>query len=90
MTAARALGGAGAPGRFTLPSPVLLIDEYVGQMVKAHRAIRGISQAQLGARLEPPCSHAWISQVEGGQDMKLSTLVKLAAALGIRPRDLLP
>ncbi|WP_221311822.1 helix-turn-helix domain-containing protein [Paraburkholderia atlantica] len=63
----------------------------VGQNVRNRRAAAQISQKELGDRIGMDRNH--VSRIEGASGsaaaLRLSTLEKLASALGIRPTDLL-
>ncbi|MNW44580.1 HTH-type transcriptional regulator SinR [compost metagenome] len=61
---------------------------YVGSKVKAFRKKRGLSQEQLGERVQQPQSY--IGGIERGEkNISLDTLEKLCAALGVKAGDLL-
>ena len=54
------------------------------QTLKEARIARGLSQAELGARVGLPQSH--ISRIEGGTvDVGLSTLLEVSRSLGLEP-----
>lgn len=60
----------------------------VGTRIRELRTQLGWSQRALAQKSKLGCGH--ISSIETGQnDLKLSTLTKIAAALGIRVTDLL-
>lgn len=61
---------------------------YVGSNVKAFRKKRGLSQEQLGERMQQPQSY--IGGIERGEkNISLDTLERLCLALGVKPDDLL-
>ncbi len=67
--------------------------EEIVQNLRTARESAGLSQRDLSARIGVPQSH--ISKIEsGGTDLRLSSLVQLARALGhevvLVPRKLLP
>lgn len=63
----------------------------VGLRIQAHRNQNGMSQEQLGRKLEPPVTRASIANIEAGKQRVLAhTLVQLADALEVELRDLLP
>lgn len=58
--------------------------------LRAWRDDRGLSQADLGNRLEPPVEPSTISRLEdGSHEWKYGRAVELAEALGITPFELL-
>jgi XRE family transcriptional regulator, regulator of sulfur utilization len=61
----------------------------VGPVVRRLREARGLSQTALAR--EATVSRITLVRIEGGtQDPTLSTLGRIARALGVRVRDLLP
>ncbi len=59
-----------------------------GQVLRKHRLAAGLSQEQLG--LESGVQRNFISLIETGQNQPtISTIFKLAAAMGIRPSKLI-
>ncbi|WP_339311183.1 helix-turn-helix transcriptional regulator [Paenibacillus sp. FSL M7-0896] len=61
---------------------------YVGSNVRVYRKKRGLSQEQLGERVQQPQSY--IGGIERGEkNISLDTLEKFCLALGIKPGDLL-
>ncbi|MFC3748700.1 helix-turn-helix domain-containing protein [Paenibacillus sp. GCM10012306] len=61
---------------------------YVGSNVKALRKKRGLSQEQLGERVQQPQSY--IGGIERGEkNISLETLQKLCSALGVRPSEII-
>lgn len=62
----------------------------LGRRVSFHRGKRGISQKELGARVDR--SESWVSQVERGARRvdRMSVLEKLAEALEVPVADLVP
>ncbi len=64
------------------------LQRSVGRNLRAYREARGLSQEALG----DACGlhRTEISPLErGGRDPRLSTIVRLARGLGVKPRDLL-
>ncbi|MCD7956091.1 MAG: helix-turn-helix domain-containing protein [Lachnospiraceae bacterium] len=58
--------------------------------IKKIRIAKGLTQQQLGDLCDPPVAGANIRKYENGkQTPKLSTLQKIAAALGVSPFDLI-
>ncbi len=67
----------------------LTIEGYVSRRIRQLRKASGMTQAELGALAG--CSHAQISVLETRPgSIGLATLQKLADALGVAPRELLP
>lgn len=65
--------------------------EHLGEQVRAWRHRRGLSQAALGARLDPPVTRASIANIEAGRQRVLThTLVQLSSILATPVGDLLP
>lgn len=63
----------------------------VGQRIQALRNENGMSQEQLGRRLEPPVTRASIANIEAGKQRVLAhTLVQLAGALEVELAAILP
>lgn len=63
----------------------------LGRLLSAARAKAGLSQQQLGDRLQPPMTRAAIANMETGKQRVLAkTLVELADALGVAVTDLIP
>jgi transcriptional regulator with XRE-family HTH domain len=54
----------------------------VGELVSGARARRGLTQAALGRLAGVPQSH--VAKIEAGADVRLSTLVRVLASLGLR------
>ena len=68
------------------PSP----DDFVRQVTRriaAVRQARGITQEELAARLRTAVRN--LQRIEAGQNVTLHTLARIAAALGVRPDDLI-
>lgn len=63
-----------------------------GERLLAARTAAGLTQAELGARVEPKPLHVQaVARYEAGdRGPSLRAIYRLAAALGISPRDLLP
>lgn len=60
---------------------------YVGSNVKALRKKRGLSQEQLGERVQQPQSY--VGGIERGEkNISLDTLEKMCSALGVKPGEL--
>ena len=65
------------------------IKSLVGQRVRALRTRRGWSQEVLG--FQSGLHRNYIGGIERGErNLALINIAKLAKALGVRPRDLLP
>lgn len=63
----------------------------LGRLLSAARAKAGLSQEQLGARLQPPMTRAAIANMETGKQRVLAkTLVELATALSVEVTALIP
>lgn len=61
----------------------------IGDAVLAYRKQRGLTQAQLAEKSEVTRSH--IANLETGRsDVPVSTLMRIADALGVPAKDLLP
>ena len=61
----------------------------VGQRVRALRTERGLSQEELG--FKSGLHRNYIGGIERGErNVAVVNLARLAKALGVRPRDLLP
>lgn len=61
----------------------------VGERVRALRMKKGLSQEELG--FESGLHRNYIGGIERGErNVAVVNLVRLAKALGVRPRDLLP
>ena len=59
-----------------------------GQVLRKHRLVAGLSQEQLG--LESGVQRNFISLIETGQNQPtISTIFKLALAMGIKPSKLI-
>jgi len=66
----------------------IILSEF-GHNLRRIRENKGISLRQLAAMLES--DHTWLSEVERGLiDVKLSTVYKVAEALGIKANELIP
>ena len=62
---------------------------FLGRRVRALRVERGLSQSTLAAQIGTP--QPKLSRIELGKtDVQLSTIKKLADALGVPLKDLLP
>lgn len=73
--------------RRRLVSPRSDLNKRVGELVRAARIAKGMSQSQLGA----PMTRAMVSAVELGKiSPSLETLSHFAARLELRVKDLLP
>lgn len=63
--------------------------QQLGSVIRRHRRQRGWTQAELAARAGT--RQATISQIEGGQDVRYSTVSDVLAALelelAVRPRS---
>jgi transcriptional regulator with XRE-family HTH domain len=65
------------------------IDSALGRVLREARRVRGLTLAQLAERAAVSQPH--LSQMENGKaSPSISTLYRLAGALGIPPQDLLP
>lgn len=63
----------------------------VGRRIQGLRSSKGLTQAELGLRLDPPVTRASIANLERGrQRLLLHTFVQLAAILECELRDLVP
>lgn len=63
------------------------IAQDIGRRVAQIRRERNLTQRQLAAKLK--VSIPWLSKVETvGSNMTVTTIIKLAAALGVQGRDL--
>lgn len=58
-------------------------DKSIGQLLAAERERQGISQARLAKSLR--MSAANLSRIEHGSDLRMSTLLDVARALGLEP-----
>lgn len=58
-------------------------EKPVGHLLASARRARGLSQAELAQRLN--VSHANVSRIERGADLKVSTLIDVARELGLEP-----
>src|SRR5258705_12401951 len=71
-----------------LPEPFYL---EVGRRIQGLRSSKGLTQAELGLRLDPPVTRASVANLESGrQRLLLHTFVQLAAILDCELRDLVP
>lgn len=59
----------------------------VGRRVAELRAAHGWTQQEAAERLRMPVKN--LQRIEGGMNLTLKTLVRLARGLGVRARDLL-
>lgn len=65
------------------------IEEAVAERIRATRKRKGVTQEGLAERAHIDRAHMF--RIEAGKVcMTLATLEAIAAALGVRPRDLLP
>jgi transcriptional regulator with XRE-family HTH domain len=65
------------------------IKEEVGRKLRELREAKGLSQEELG--FQSRLHRNYIGGIERGErNVGIINIAKLAAALGIRPRDLLP
>ncbi len=65
------------------------IKQVVGQRIRALRMKRGWSQEELG--FESGLHRNYVGGIERGErNVAVVNLARLAKALGVRPRDLLP
>lgn len=63
----------------------------VGRRIQGLRSTKGLSQAELGLRLEPPVTRASIANLENGrQRLLLHTFVQIARILECEFQDLVP
>src|SRR5579863_357432 len=63
----------------------------LGARIQSVRNRRGVTQQQLGLRLNPPNTRVLISNIESGkQRVLLHTLAQIATALEVTIEDLLP
>jgi len=63
----------------------------LGRLLSQARAKAGLTQEQLGARLQPPMTRASIANMETGKQRVLAkTLVELAEALDVDLTNLIP
>jgi transcriptional regulator with XRE-family HTH domain len=61
----------------------------LGETIRKRRDALGLTQAQLGARLNPPMTRASIANIEAGKQRVLAhTLVDLASALSAKLDEL--
>lgn len=61
----------------------------LGEAVYRHRKRAGLSQEKLGFKTD--LHRTYISEVERGKrNLRVENLYRIADALGVRPRDLLP
>ncbi len=61
----------------------------IGEAVSRHRKRAGLSQEELGFKAD--FHRTYISEVERGRrNLRVENLYRLADALGVRARDLLP
>lgn len=61
-------------------------NEPIGSIIRRERELAGMSQADLGAYLDPPRSYAAISDIERGKSrLKVDDLISIARALGLHP-----
>ncbi|MGE0040867.1 MAG: helix-turn-helix domain-containing protein [Vicinamibacterales bacterium] len=64
---------------------------HLGGQIRDWRHRRGLSQAELGRRLDPPVTRACIANVEKGQQRVLAhTLAQVSAILAVPVTTLLP
>lgn len=62
-----------------------------GELLRAVRQKAGLTQVQLGAKMDPPMQVQALSRYEGGTRVPtLALLYRLATALGCEPCELLP
>jgi transcriptional regulator with XRE-family HTH domain len=62
-----------------------------GELLRQMRVQAALTLAELGAKVEPPMQAQAIARYEaGGRGPTLALLYRLAVALGIEPRELLP
>ncbi len=70
------------------PDDVVDLQRVLGERLRAARLAAGMTQAELAALLGGPASH--VSAIERGeQNVTLSTLARLAEAVGMEPFQLL-
>jgi transcriptional regulator with XRE-family HTH domain len=63
----------------------------VGRRIQGLRSSKGLTQAELGLRLDPPVTRASVANLESGrQRLLLHTFVQLAAILECELLDLVP
>jgi len=64
--------------------------ETTGQRVRRYRKRAGLDQAELGRRMDPPRSQAWVSGVESGKVVldSMSLINTLSRALNVHPSDI--
>jgi len=63
----------------------------VGRRIQGLRSTKGLTQAELGLRLDPPVTRSSVANLESGrQRVLLHTVVQLAAILKCELRDLVP
>ena len=77
--------------RFLLPFSPVAVKQHrkiLGETIRSCRKRAGISQERLAERAD--LHHNYVGEVERGEKAAtIDTLVKIAKALGVRPRDLL-
>ncbi len=62
----------------------------IGQNIALARRRRGLSQSELGEKLEPPASRVTVARWElGVQRIQVHTLLEVANLLHVTPRTLL-
>ncbi|MEI6714247.1 MAG: helix-turn-helix transcriptional regulator [Verrucomicrobiota bacterium] len=55
--------------------------------LRALRKVRGLTQEQASSLIG--CDYKYYQRLEAGKDVRLSTLAKIATALGVDPSELL-
>ena len=87
MATLAARGRAAAPRHAAVPPP-MEPNERFARNLREHRQRAGLSQERLGFRAN--LHRTEISLLErGAREPRLSTIVRLARALGVEPSDLL-
>jgi transcriptional regulator with XRE-family HTH domain len=65
--------------------------EELGARIRLARIVRGLTQAELGAALQPKQTRAGIANIESAkQRVLVHTLVQIVAALGVSFEEILP
>ena len=63
------------------------ITRQIGRRIAELRRAQGLTQAELASKLD--VTTPWVSRVERrGENLMVATLVKIANAIGVEPREL--
>jgi transcriptional regulator with XRE-family HTH domain len=74
-----------------MPAPIEPFYTNLGRRIQDLRATRGVTQEELGSRLEPKMTRASIANIESGkQRVYAHTLIEIARALDTSLHELLP